>query len=127
MDALKRVGIETGMDKPQAVPSLEDLEIIHQQRREQGQCWQCNQLMDVGMLDCPNCGAAYDGSRNHAKRLLELSWLDPTPEMLQSPEFEVVWRTIEEWDISVPHAYMGRCKATGNHAAAILYALQAIR
>ena len=96
MDALKRVGI----DKSQVVSSPEDLEIIHQQRREQGRCWQCNQLMVIEMLDCLNCGAAYDGSRSHARQLFEASWLDPTPEMLQSPESQAVWRAIQDCDIS---------------------------
>ena len=91
MDALKRVGIETRIDKPQVVSPPEDLEIIHQQRREQGHCWQCNQLMIPEMLDCLNCGAAYDGSRSHARQLFEASWLDPTPEMLQSPEPAQEW------------------------------------
>lgn len=127
MDALKIVGVETGIGKPQAASPTPEEQVI--QQREQGLCWQCNSSMVVEMLDCPNCGAAYDGSRSHAREFQpeSQSWLDPTPEMLRSPEFQAVWRAIHDWDISAPRAYMGRCGATGNHVAAILYALQSIR
>jgi hypothetical protein len=53
-----------------------------------------------------------------------IEWPDPTPEMLQKPEFEVIWNCIKTWDINVPevdgHLYSG---ATGNHVRAILDAL----
>jgi hypothetical protein len=51
------------------------------------------------------------------------SWPDPTPEMLETPEFEAVWQAIRTWDIAVPEAYYGYCGATGNHVRAILDAL----
>lgn len=51
-------------------------------------------------------------------------WPDPTPEMLQSPEFEAVWQCIKRWDINVPQVYAGYCGATGNHVRAILDALR---
>lgn len=53
-----------------------------------------------------------------------IPWLDPTPEMLASPEFEAVWQCIKLWDINVPGAYNGYCGATGNHVRAILDALR---
>lgn len=60
-------------------------------------------------------------------------WPDPTPEMLESPEFNAVWGCIKDWDIHVPDVegsadmvgnplYSG---ATGNHVRAILDALKA--
>lgn len=54
-------------------------------------------------------------------------WPDPTPEMLESPEFEAVWQCIKRWDINVPQAYAGYCGATGNHVRAILDALKSAR
>lgn len=33
------------------------------------------------------------------------NWLDPTPEMLETPEFEAVWQCIKSWDINVPEQY----------------------
>lgn len=53
-------------------------------------------------------------------------WPDPTPEMLDSPEFEAVWQCIKTWDINVPGAYGGYCGATGNHVRAILDALRSV-
>jgi hypothetical protein len=52
------------------------------------------------------------------------NWLDPTPEMLQTEEFEAVWQCIKDWDINVPNVYEGYMGATGNHVRAILDALQ---
>ncbi len=51
-------------------------------------------------------------------------WLDPTPEMLNDPQFEAIWQRIKSWDINVPHAYIGYMGATGNHVRAILDALR---
>lgn len=51
---------------------------------------------------------------------------DPTPEMLERPDFNAVWNTIKTWDISVPSAYVGYCGATGSHVRAILDALAGI-
>jgi hypothetical protein len=48
---------------------------------------------------------------------------DPTPEQLSSPEFEAVWREIKSWDVNAPKEYEGYCHSTGNHAAAVLNAL----
>jgi hypothetical protein len=53
------------------------------------------------------------------------SWQDPTPEMLESPEFNAIWERIKHWDINVPGAYAGYMGATGNHVRAILDALKA--
>lgn len=56
-----------------------------------------------------------------------IEWPDPTPEMLQSPQFNAVWNCIKTWDISVPDAYAGYEGATGNHVRAILDALAKIK
>jgi len=53
------------------------------------------------------------------------AWPDPTPEQLESPEFNAIWFVIRDWDIHVPNVdspgvYTG---ATANHARAILDAL----
>lgn len=50
-------------------------------------------------------------------------WPDPTPAMLETSEFNAVWRCIKSWGINVPHVYSGYCGATGNHVRAILDAL----
>jgi hypothetical protein len=50
-------------------------------------------------------------------------WPDPTPEMLETQEFESVWQCIKAWDIGVPNVYAGHMGATGNHVRAILDAL----
>lgn len=50
-------------------------------------------------------------------------WKDPTPEMLDTPEFKAIWQCIKPWDINVPDAYSGYMGATGNHVRAILDAL----
>jgi len=53
-----------------------------------------------------------------------IPWPDPTPEMLESPEFEAVWGAIKTWDIEVPGTSPpGYSGATGNHVRAILDAL----
>ena len=52
-----------------------------------------------------------------------IDWPDPTPEELNSSEFNAIWNVIKSWDISVPEAYDGYCEATGNHVIAILHAL----
>ena len=56
-----------------------------------------------------------------------IPWPDPTPEMLNTPEFEAVWQCIKRWDINVPDAYGGYCGATGNHVRAILHALARLK
>jgi hypothetical protein len=53
-----------------------------------------------------------------------IPWPDPTPEMVESEEFKVVWDCIKRWDINVPNAYGGYCGATGNHVQAILDSLK---
>ena len=62
-----------------------------------------------------------------SERKIKIEWLDPTPEMLLTPEFEAVWKCIRLWDINVPGAYGGYCGATGNHVRAILDALVAAK
>lgn len=49
---------------------------------------------------------------------------DPTPEMLDDPQFNAIWNVIKSWDINVPGAYSGYCGATGNHVRAIMDALE---
>lgn len=53
-------------------------------------------------------------------------WLCPTEEMLESPEFLAIWECIRTWDIAVPTAYDGTMGATGNHARAILEAIEKV-
>lgn len=53
-----------------------------------------------------------------------IAWPDPTPEMLNDPQFEAIWQCIKSWDINVPEVYGGYCHATGNHVRAILDALK---
>jgi hypothetical protein len=55
-----------------------------------------------------------------------IEWRDPTPAMLETPEFNAVWNVIKTWDINVPEAYRGYCGATGNHVRAILDALKSV-
>ena len=55
------------------------------------------------------------------------SWPDPTPEMLEDPEFQAVWDAIKTWDISVPEVYGNlHSGATGNHVRRILDALKEV-
>lgn len=49
---------------------------------------------------------------------------DPSAAMLTDPMFNAVWNEIKSWDINVPEEYEGYCGATGNHAAAIVRAIQ---
>lgn len=49
---------------------------------------------------------------------------DPTPEDLQSSEFEAIWQCIKSWDVNVPEFYSGYCGATGSHVKLILNALR---
>jgi len=53
-----------------------------------------------------------------------ITYPDPTPEDLASPEFEAVWQVIKDWDINVPEWYDGYTGAMGNHVMAILNALK---
>lgn len=48
---------------------------------------------------------------------------DPPEWMLHHPLYEPVWDEIKTWDINVPTEYTGCMGATGNHVAAILYAI----
>jgi hypothetical protein len=45
--------------------------------------------------------------------------------MLADPLFNAIWNVIKNWDISVPHIYVGYCGATGNHARVIYDAIKA--
>lgn len=60
---------------------------------------------------------------DHPDRPRPTVWPDPTPAMLDWPQFEAVWQCIRTWDLNVPDAYAGHCGATGNHVRAILDAL----
>ena len=56
-------------------------------------------------------------------------WPDPTPEMIESREFNAIWSLIKSWDICVPEvdgdgSYSG---ATGNHVRAIIDAINKSR
>lgn len=50
-------------------------------------------------------------------------WPSPTPEMMETPEFNAIWDCIKHWDVNVPEAYAGYCGANGSHVRAILDAL----
>lgn len=55
-------------------------------------------------------------------------WHDPTPKMLEAPEFNALWELMKGWDINVPAVdgeslYTG---TTGNHIRAILDALSKV-
>jgi len=54
-------------------------------------------------------------------------WLDPTPEMLESEEFNAIWQVIKTWDINVPEVYEDYCGANGNHVRAILDGLNLMK
>ena len=61
-----------------------------------------------------------------------MSYRDPLPEELDTPEFNAVWDTIKHWDIGRPediHPSGGQlyCGATGNHVVCILDALKACK
>lgn len=64
-----------------------------------------------------------DGSIYVGDAARTIPWLDPTPDMCDSPKFIKIWNCIKSWDINVPGAYTGYCGATGNHVRAILDAL----
>jgi hypothetical protein len=49
---------------------------------------------------------------------------DPPDWMLHNPMFEAIWDEIKTWDVNVPTEYTGYMGATGNHAAAILFAIK---
>ena len=66
-----------------------------------------------------------DGSLSY-EEWPKIPWPDPTPEMLETPEFNAIWECIKYWDINVPGAYRGYCGATGNHVRAILDALEKV-
>src|SRR4030095_14458496 len=62
-----------------------------------------------------------------AKMTERLEMPDATPEMIETPEFKAVWECIKKWDINVPDAYGGYCRATGSPARALHAALAAGR
>jgi hypothetical protein len=49
-------------------------------------------------------------------------WPDPTHKQQTSPDFEVIWQVIKDWDIHVPNVNNAGeyTHATGNHVRAIL-------
>jgi len=58
-------------------------------------------------------------------------WRDPTPEELDTPEFNAVWETIKRWDIGLPFDTADDGTqlyddATGNHVVAILDSLRSV-
>lgn len=52
---------------------------------------------------------------------------NPTPEQMESPEFQAIWQTIKSWDVNVPEFYDGYCGANGSHVVLILNALEAAK
>ncbi len=63
----------------------------------------------------------------HNQQLRKRVWRNPSQDMLDSPEFEAVWKCIRTWDVNVPEVYIGYMGATGNHVRAILDALDAVK
>lgn len=76
-----------------------------------------------GMVQGEKSGGTPVMNEQQAADAAREKWPNPTPEMLDSPVFEAIWRTIQRWDIAVPSAYGGYCSATGNHVRAIMDAL----
>jgi hypothetical protein len=58
-----------------------------------------------------------------AESVIKRDMPNPTPEQLESDEFEVLWQAIKSWDVNVPDYYHGYCGANGSHVALILNAL----
>jgi len=56
-----------------------------------------------------------------------IDWKSPTPEMIESPEFNAIWECIKTWDINVPEVYNGYCGANGNHVVLILEAFYRLK
>ena len=57
----------------------------------------------------------------------KLAWNpDPTEEELRDPRFLAIWEVSKTWDVNVPEWYQGYMYALGNHAVAILRALNEI-
>lgn len=63
-----------------------------------------------------------DLTRTTASPLGEMP--NPTPEQMESPEFNAIWQTIKSWDVNVPEFYNGYCGANGSHVVLILNALE---
>lgn len=63
-----------------------------------------------------------DLTRTTASPLGEMP--NPTPEQMESPEFNAIWQTIKSWDVNVPEFYDGYCGANGSHVVLILNALE---
>src|SRR5882672_4090104 len=82
------------------------------------------QARDSEWDDGVNFAKAFIADAIRKSPIMKTSWPDPTPEMLNTPEFNAVWERIKSWDINVPDVYSGYCGATGNHVRAILDALK---
>jgi hypothetical protein len=52
------------------------------------------------------------------------NYTDPTPQMLEHPLWNAIWKEIKSWDINVPSEYHGYSEATGNHVTAIYLAIK---
>lgn len=61
------------------------------------------------------------------KDMLAREWPDPTAEELKDETFELIWQCIKTWDVGVSRYYAGYMGAIGNHAAAILHAIEPVR
>ena len=49
---------------------------------------------------------------------------DPTPEELETPEFNALWELMKAWDICTTGNYDSYSNTTGNHIVAVLDALK---
>lgn len=80
----------------------------------------------VGVVESPDVATGVEFGASMCERRgthPPVDWPAPTPTMLESPVFEVIWQAIKTWDIAVPGAYSGYCEANGNHVRAILDAI----
>lgn len=84
-------------------------------------------------MECPDCQQTPDWQPDTPQESSatttpeapgDVPWPDPTPEMLNTPEFNAIWDCIKRWDINAPSVHRGYCGATGNHVRAILDALR---
>lgn len=52
-------------------------------------------------------------------------WPDPTPEMMESDEFNAIWNLMKDWEVHIPDGDHG--SVTGNHVRAIIDAINKSR
>jgi len=69
-----------------------------------------------------------DKSTNDPEEIKKNNWPDPTPEMMNSDEFNAIWELIQTWGILSPSITGEKMVgATGNHVRAIIDAINKSR